>query len=81
MTTAKDDIQFQIEFLTQEMVKLLMDECHLTMEQAMDEIYYSRTYRKIEDVNTGLYFQSPVYVLDMLLEETSRKNLPKSSSK
>jgi hypothetical protein len=46
-----------------------MDERGLTMEQAMDAVYGSHTYEKVERPSTGLYYQSPVYVMDMLYDE------------
>ncbi|MCR5153154.1 MAG: hypothetical protein K6A98_08415 [Prevotella sp.] len=61
--------QFQIECLTNELVAMLMEERDMTMEQAMDIIYNSHTYEKVEKSSTGLYFQSAVYIMDMLQEE------------
>ena len=63
------DKQFQIECLTNNLIVSLMDERGLTMEQAMDIVYGSHTYEKVEKTSTGLYYQSPLYVLDMLNEE------------
>ena len=68
-TREEQDRQFLIECLTNELVTMLMDERGLTMEQAMDAVYGSHTYEKVERPNTGLYYQSPVYVMDMLSEE------------
>lgn len=68
-TREEQDRQFQIECLTNELVTMLMDERGLTMEQAMDAVYSSHTYEKVERPSTGLYYQSPVYVMDMLYEE------------
>ncbi len=63
------DIQFQIECLTNELVTMLIDERGLTMEQAMDVVYGSHTFEKVERPSTGLYYQGAVYVMDMLREE------------
>lgn len=68
-TREEHDCQFLIECLTNELVTMLMDERGLTMEQAMDTVYGSHTYEKVERPSTGLYYQSPVYVMDMLYEE------------
>ena len=62
-------IQFQIECLTNELVAMLMEESSMTMEQAMDVVYSSHTYEKVEQPGTGLYYQGSVYVMDMLREE------------
>ena len=65
----EQDIQFQIECLTNELVAMLMEERGLTMEQAMDIIYNSHTFEKVERTSTGLFYQGSVYVMDMLREE------------
>lgn len=63
------DRQFQIEHLTQQLVAMLMEDRGLTMKQAMDMVYLSHTFEKIENAKTGLFYQGPVYVMDMLKEE------------
>ena len=70
MTTQEEQSkQFQIECLTNELVTMLMEERGMTMEQAMDTIYRSHTFEKVEQTNTGLYYQGAVYVMEMLREE------------
>lgn len=75
MTTAvtQQDRQFQIEYLTQELVKMLMEEQDMDLTRALDCVYGSQTYRKIENSESGLYYQSPIYVMDMLSEELNKK--------
>ena len=41
----------------------------ITMEQAMDTVYSSHTFEKVERTSTGLFYQGSVYVMDMLREE------------
>lgn len=65
----EQDKQFQIECLTNELVAMLMEERGLTMEQAMDTVYSSHTFEKVERTSTGLFYQGSVYVMDMLREE------------
>lgn len=48
---------------------MIMEEYHLTDKDALDRLYKSKTFSKIEDPETGLYYQSPVYVFDILKEE------------
>lgn len=36
---------------------------------AMDAFLSSNTFRKLERESTGLYYQSPAYVYEMLTEE------------
>ena len=68
-TQEEQDRQFQIECLTNELVAMLMEERSLTMEQAMDTVYCSHTFEKVERTSTGLFYQGSVYVMDMLREE------------
>ena len=68
-TQEEQSKQFQIECLTNELVTMLMEERDLTMEQAMDIVYGSHTFEKVEKSSTGLYYQGAVYVMDRLREE------------
>ena len=67
MTAA--DRQFMIECLCEDIVPMIMEEYHLTDKEVFDRLYKSKTFSKIEAPETGLYYQSPVYVFDMLKEE------------
>ena len=60
---------FMVETLTRELIARLMEERSLSMREAMDIVYNSKTYAALNDLNTGLYFQSPAYVYDVLEEE------------
>lgn len=55
---------FMIESLTRDVVSLLMEEDGLSMREAMDKFYSSRTYDALSQPETGLYIQSPAYILD-----------------
>lgn len=68
-TQEEQDRQFLIECLTNELVAMLMEERSLTLEQAMDTVYSSHTFEKVERTSTGLFYQGSVYVMDMLREE------------
>lgn len=63
------DIQFQIECLTIELAQLLMAEYGWDMDCALDELYNSATYRKLEDERSGFYYQSALYVFQYLKNE------------
>lgn len=60
---------FMVETLTRELIARLMEERFLSMREAMDIVYNSKTYAALNNLNTGLYFQSPAYVYDVLEEE------------
>lgn len=60
---------FMVETMTRELIARLMEERSLSMREAMDIVYNSKTYQALNNLNTGLYFQSPAYVFDVLEEE------------
>ena len=68
---------FMVETLTRELITRLMEERSLTMREAMDIVYNSKTYSALNNLETGLYFQSPAYVYDVLEEEIDGKTPPK----
>lgn len=65
------DAQFLIECLTEDLIAMLMDTYGVSLDEAADRLYNSRTYSLLENENSGLYYQSAVYVFDMLREELS----------
>ena len=54
------------EQLTARMIQILTEEQGYSLEDAVDCVYTSRIYEKLSDPNTGLFFQSPRYVLSYL---------------
>ena len=71
MTAA--DRQFLIECLCEDLVPMLMEEYGLTDMEAINLLYQSNTFAKIEDPQTGLYYQGAVYVFEYLKEEIDDK--------
>lgn len=65
----KEDRQFLIETLCEDLVPMIMEEYNLSAIEALDKLYKSQTFSKIEDPQTTLYFQGPVYVFDFFKEE------------
>ena len=60
------DVEYMIECMTKDLVILLMERRHMDIE---DALYNSDTFKKLQDVRSGLYFQSPLYVYDFLEKE------------
>ena len=63
------DKQFMIECLTKDLVTILMKDYGYDMQKALNIVYGSNTYKKLENEETGLYYQSAVYVYDFLNQE------------
>jgi len=64
-----NDVQFQIECLTSELVQMLMKGYNWDMRRALDELYDSQLYAKLNDPDCGLYYQSAVYLFQLLNNE------------
>lgn len=63
------DIQFQIECLTSELATMLMEEYGWDIQMALDQIYGSLLYEKLNDPKCGLYYQGAIYLFDYLQKE------------
>ena len=62
-------MQLQIEFLAADLTEMLMDEYGWDMSKALDELYNSKTFEKVNDPKCGLYYQGAVYVFSYLKNE------------
>ena len=62
----KDEFQFMVEGMVSDLIQLLMERRGLSMTEAFDTVYRSRTYENILNPDTRLYFQSPGYVYSYL---------------
>lgn len=52
-----------------QLAALLIEERGLNFSTAFSELYNSKTYEKLSNPQTGLYFQSPHYIYDYLEHE------------
>ena len=64
-----EETKFLLMSLVDKMVYLVMNEYNMSMTQALDLVYRSETYSKIEDLETGLYYQSAAYNFNLLKHE------------
>lgn len=69
MNVSATEFEYMKEGLVKDMTLLLIEEQGMSMEEALDTLYTSETYARLCDSSTGLYFQSPRYVLSFLLSE------------
>ena len=66
------DIQYMNECMMRDLAMMLIKKYNVSLSKALDILYNSETFEKLQDERTGLYFQSPVYVFDFLQKELSR---------
>jgi hypothetical protein len=71
MTTklTKEQIQLLKDDLSSELAGYLVDDYHYTPQEAIDVLYTSETFERLQDNATGLYYQSPGYVYSFLHNE------------
>jgi len=62
-------IQCMKEDMTAALAQILIEEQNYSMEQALDIVYNSNTFRNLQNTATGLYYQSVGYVYDDLQKE------------
>ncbi len=48
------------------MIQILAEEQGYSLEEAFERVYTSPIYDKLSDVRTGLFYQSPRYVLSYI---------------
>jgi hypothetical protein len=71
MTTrlTPEQIQLLKDELTIELAGFLVDDFKLSPQEAIDVLYTSETFDRLQDNATGLYYQSAGYVYSFLQNE------------
>lgn len=64
-----EDIQFQIECLSTELVEMLMQKYGWDTKKALDVLYTSETFKRLCNPSSGFYYESAVYVFSYLENE------------
>lgn len=71
MKLTEGQIKMMQEDMYAELIQILMEKYGYTLEKAMDTLYNSETFTRLQDANTGLFYQSPGYVYSFLNSELS----------
>lgn len=64
-----DNSDFLIEGLTSDVIKYIVEDESVPMQQAMDSFYNSKTNKLLNDRTTGLYIKGPEYVYSLYNNE------------
>lgn len=64
-----DQQQEMIEYTIQEVIRYLIEDNGISMEQAMEKFYMSEVFSKLNDIETGLYLEGSTYIYEMLKQE------------
>ena len=65
--------QILLDGATSDLVECIIRYEGVTMPDALDMVYKSKLYQKMEEPLTGLYREGPIYLYDMLCEERGIK--------
>lgn len=58
-----------IEFSIQDLVRILVEDRKISIIDGMKIVYESQLFKLLQDVKTGLYQESPLFLYDMLKDE------------
>lgn len=58
-----------VEGISADVVRYLVERDNKALTEAILTFYNSETYEKLEDLETGLYIESPAYVYELLKSE------------
>jgi len=61
-----------MEYITQDLVAMLVERDGLSVQDAMSEVYHSALHKKILDVETGYYLEGSEYLYGVLCEERAQ---------
>lgn len=64
--------QEMIEYTIQEVIRYLIEDEGIDMEQAMEKFYMSKLFEKLNDIDTGLYLEGSSYIYELLKREISK---------
>lgn len=65
-------IQILKDDLCMDLASFLVDDYHYSPQEAIDVLYTSETFERLQDDDTGLYYQSPGYVYSFLQNELKK---------
>lgn len=75
MKMKPDDFQYMLECQERDIATILVEQCGMSIRQALSVLYGSETYQLLQNKKTGLYFQSPHYVYSYLQDEMKNGKL------
>lgn len=66
MNVSEKDFQYLKEQVTTKIIEILTEEEGMSLEEAIDKVYSSDMFQKLSNAETGLFFQSPRYLLSYI---------------
>lgn len=69
------EIEYMNECTTRDVITMLAEKRKISISEAIDIFYNSQTFANLYNPLTGLYFQSPVYIYDVLEKELEKQTV------
>lgn len=69
MNVTENDFQYMLECQERDIATILVEQCEMSIRQALSVLYGSKTYQLLKNKRSGLFFQSPYYVYSFLQDE------------
>lgn len=66
MNVKESDFNYLKEQVTARMIQILVEERGYSLEDAIDKVYTSLIFEKLSSPATGLFYQSPRYILSYM---------------
>jgi outer membrane biogenesis lipoprotein LolB len=66
MNITTSEYEYLKSLLTARIIQILVEENGMSMTDAFDKVYSSDIFKKLSDPATGLYLQSPRYIMSYL---------------
>ncbi len=63
------EIEYMNECTIRDVITMLVEKRNMSVSDAIDIFYNSQTFVNLNNTETGLYFQSPIYIYDLLEKE------------
>lgn len=64
-----------MEYSIQDIVEYISKDLQIEYDKAMQLFYYSKTFDKLMDIETGLYLESSAYVYGIFQDEQNYGNI------
>ncbi len=69
------EMEYLNECTARDVITMLVEKKNLSIAEAMDIFYNSKTFENLCNKEKGLYFQSSVYIYDVLENELKTKTI------
>lgn len=61
--------EFLVNYAVDQIVRYLIEDGEMSIEQALNRVYTSRTFALLNDTESGLASESPAYIYELLKRE------------